>query len=46
MVYGDGTEQDRGQWSNITGLTRADGGSQVSFSHPYLANADTYRLFK
>ena len=45
MVYGDGTEQARGQWSSITSLTRADSGSQVSFSHPYLANADTYRLF-
>ena len=45
MIYGDGTEQARGQWSSITSLTRADGGSRVSFSHPYLANADTYRLF-
>ena len=45
MIYGDGTEQARGQWSSITSLTRADGGSKVSFSHPHLAKADTYRLF-
>ena len=32
MIYGDGTEQARGQWSSITSLTRADGGSKVSFS--------------
>ena len=45
MIYGDGTEQARGQWSSIASLTRADSGSQVSFSHPYLTKADTFRLF-
>ena len=44
MVYGDGTENARGYWSSITSITRADSGSQVSFSHPYLAKADTFRL--
>ena len=44
-VYGDGTENARGQWSGVTSMTRADSGSQVSFSHPYLAKADTFRLF-
>ena len=45
MVYGDGTENARGHWSSVTSLTRAESGSQVSFSHPYLAKADTFRLF-
>ena len=44
MVYGDGTENARGYWSSITSITRADSGSNVSFSHPYLAKADTFRL--
>ena len=44
-VYGDGTENPRGQWSGVTSMTRADSGSKVSFSHPYLAKADTFRLF-
>ena len=43
-VYGDGTENARGYWSSITSITRADSGSQVSFSHPFLAKADTFRL--
>ena len=43
-VYGDGTENASGYWSSITSITRADSGSQVSFSHPFLAKADTFRL--
>ncbi len=44
-VYGDGIENARGRFTSITNLARADSGSEVSFSHPYLANADTFRLF-
>ena len=43
-VYGDGTESARGHWTSITTMTRADSGSNVSFSHPCLAKADTFRL--
>ncbi len=44
-VYGNGVENARGRFTSVTSLARADSGSDVSFSHPYVAKADTFRLF-
>ena len=45
LVYGNGSEVSAGSWSPPTELTKAESDSNVSFSDPCLAKADTFRIF-
>ncbi|HEU5319755.1 MAG TPA: hypothetical protein VFX28_03065, partial [Methylomirabilota bacterium] len=43
-VYGDGFSQAVNTWSALREVTRASGGSSVSFRAPFLARPDVFRL--
>ena len=45
IVYGNGSEVSPGSWSPPMELTKAESDSNVSFSDPCLAKADTFRIF-
>ena len=45
LVYGNGSEVSPGSWSPPVELTKAESDSNVSFSDPYLAKVDTFRIF-
>ena len=45
LVYGNGSEVSPGSWSPPTEMTKAESDSNVSFSDPCLAKADTFRIF-
>ena len=43
-IFGDGFSQTANTWSALRELTRASGGSAVTFRAPFLSQPDTYRL--
>ena len=43
-VYGDGFSQAPGTWSALREVTRASGGSSVTFRAPFLGQPDSFRL--
>jgi len=43
-VFGDGFSQAANTWSALREVTRASGGSGVSYRAPFLSQPDTYRL--
>jgi hypothetical protein len=43
-VYGDGFSQAPGTWSALREVTRASGGSSVTFRAPFLGRPDSFRL--
>ena len=45
LVYGNGSEVSAGSWSPPVELTMAESNSNMSFSDPCLAKADTFRIF-
>ena len=45
LVYGNGSEVSPGSWSPPVELTMAESNSNMSFSDPSLAKADTFRIF-
>ena len=44
-IYGDGGDVTSDTWSSLKELTLAESNANVEFSHPFLANIDTFRLF-
>ncbi|MEE8159371.1 MAG: sialidase family protein [Dehalococcoidia bacterium] len=45
VIYGDGGDVASDSWSSLIELTLAESNAGVQFSHPFLANIDTFRLF-